>query len=133
MDKVKIVIPDWVVDCIKAKKLLDESSYAPVQAAKPVSKSDSILTPDNNGQTTGVVINANIEKDKATPSSLLSPESPSSMTLKNDSVETINTMGEYERVHSLALRVHSSLYYFNNCTTFLYLPSNVILQKLRSH
>ena len=87
-------MPDWVVDCIKAKKLLDESSYAPVQAAKPGSKSDSILTPDNNGQTTGVAINANIENAKATPSSLLSPESPSSMKLKKDSVEMINTMGE---------------------------------------
>lgn len=119
MDKVKIVIPNWVVDCIKAKKLLDESKYAPVHAAEPGSKSDSILTPDNNGQTTGVVINANIEKAKETPSSLLSPESPSTMKLKNDSVEKIDTKGECET------NACSSFYSFNMqpYTTFpLHLP-----------
>ncbi|CAB3993743.1 Hypothetical predicted protein [Paramuricea clavata] len=93
--KVKIVIPEWILDCIKAKTLLDESKYAPVN--DPETQSQSILTPDNHGETTGAVVNAGIERVTETPSSLLSPESPAVSKLKKlsaDNKESENSSEE---------------------------------------
>ena len=75
---MKIVVPEWILDCIKAKTLLDESKYTPVNT--PETQSQSILTPDNHGETTGAVVNASVVTE--TPSSLLSPESPAVSKLK---------------------------------------------------
>ena len=79
-ENVKIVIPEWIIDCIKANKLLDESEYAPVN--DPDTQNESILTPDNQGETTGAVVNTKAEIVSATPSTLMSPESPAVSMLK---------------------------------------------------
>ena len=68
------------MDSIKAKTLLDESNYAPVKEIEAGAASESILTPDNDGQTTGATVNTKTKL--ATPSTLLSPESPSILKLK---------------------------------------------------
>ena len=90
-EKVKIVIPDWIVDSIKANTLLDESMYTPVYDPI-ISQSQSILTPDNQGQTTGAVVTANVEMVLDTPSSMLSPESPALLKLKKLSSENKGTV-----------------------------------------
>ncbi|XP_028393848.1 PAX-interacting protein 1-like [Dendronephthya gigantea] len=82
-EKVKIVVPEWILDCIKAKALLDESKYVPV--SDPEAQSQSILTPDNHGETTGVVVSTGIERAVAAPSSLLSPDSPAGSKLRKSS------------------------------------------------
>lgn len=82
-EKVKIVVPEWILDCIKAKALLDESKYVPV--SDPETQSQSILTPDNQGETTGAIVNTSVERVAATPSSLMSPESPARSKLKKSS------------------------------------------------
>lgn len=92
--EVKIVIPDWVVDSIKAKTLLDESNYAPVKEIEAGAASESILTPDNDGQTTGATVNTKTKL--ATPSTLLSPESPSILKLKK-ALEDTNENPESEK------------------------------------
>ena len=79
-ETVKIVIPEWILDCIKANKLLDESKYAPVPDEE--TQSQSILTPGNHGETTGAVVNAIVESVAQTPSSMLSPESPAVSKIK---------------------------------------------------
>ena len=77
---MKIVVPEWVLDCIKAKSLVDETKYVPVN--DPETQSQSILTPDNDGVTTGAVVNTSVERITHTPSSLLSPQSPAVSKLK---------------------------------------------------
>jgi hypothetical protein len=52
----------------------------------PDTQSQSILTPDNHGETTGAVVNATGVVTE-TPSSLLSPESPAVSRLKKVSGE----------------------------------------------
>ena len=84
-EKVKIVVPEWVLDCIKANKILDELKYTP--GPDDETQSQSILTPDNQGETTGAVVNAKVESVAQTPSSMLSPESPAVTKMKKLSGE----------------------------------------------
>lgn len=104
-EHIKIVTPSWIVDCIKAKKRLDEVNYKPLKAeTKPETEAtSSLLTPDDNDRTTATPLPVTVPLVEPTtpstpvmdgpkvaislPSALMSPESPVVMT----SSEAINT------------------------------------------
>ena len=95
-DTIKIVTPSWIVDSIKEKKKLNESSYVPSRAETKTEAetTSSLLTPDENDRTTTTPLPASVPRDTSisTPaeassrvsitmsSTLMSPVSPAVTT-----------------------------------------------------